>query len=189
MTLVGIIDADAGLLSTDFRATERMAQLIIQVSGRAGREDRPGVVFIQTHYPGHPLLQALVTRDYDEFAGLLLSERRRAQLPPYSYQALLGAEAASREAAEKFLQCARRQLAKLDTGLSIHGPVSAPIEKRKGRFRNQLLILSANRKSLEKSPRTVVPVTGRPPGGKTDTVVPGCRSPGYVVTINGAGLD
>ncbi len=151
LTLVGIIDADAGLLSTDFRATERMAQLIVQVSGRAGREDRPGVVFIQTHFPGHPLLHSLVTRDYDEFAGMLLSERRTAQLPPYSYLALLGAEAASPEAAEKFLHCARRQLDKLDTGLSILGPVSAPIEKRKGRFRNQLLIQSANRKSLRKA--------------------------------------
>ena len=151
LTLVGIIDADAGLLSTDFRATERMAQLIVQVSGRAGREDRPGVVFIQTHFPGHPLLQTLVTRDYDEFAGMLLSERRKAQLPPYSYLALLGAEAASPEAAEKFLHCARRQLDKPDTGLTILGPVSAPIEKRKGRFRNQLLIQSANRKSLRKA--------------------------------------
>ena len=150
LTLVGIIDADAGLLSTDFRATERMAQLIVQVSGRAGREDRPGVVFIQTHFPGHPLLQALVTRDYDEFAGMLLNERRKAQLPPYSYLALLGAESASQEAAEKFLQCARRQLGKLDTGLSILGPVRAPIEKRKGRFRNQLLIQCGNRKSLRK---------------------------------------
>ena len=150
LTLVGIIDADAGLLSTDFRATERMAQLIVQVSGRAGREDRPGVVFIQTHFPGHPLLQALVTRDYNEFAGMLLTERRKAQLPPYSYLALLGAEAASQEAAEKFLHCARRELEKLDTGLSIFGPVSAPIEKRKGRFRNQLLIQCGNRNLLRK---------------------------------------
>ena len=107
LTLVGIIDADAGLLSTDFRASERMAQLIVQVSGRAGREDRPGAVFIQTHFPGHPLLQTLVTRGYAGFAGLLLSERRNAHLPPYAHLALLGAEATSRETAEKFLREAR----------------------------------------------------------------------------------
>ena len=151
LTLVGIIDADAGLLSTDFRATERMAQLIVQVSGRAGREDRPGVVFIQTHFPGHPLLQTLVSQGYNEFSGLLLAERMKAQLPPYSYLALLGAEAASREAAEKFLHGARRQLHKLNTGLDISGPVSAPIEKRKGRYRHQLLIQSANRNLLKKA--------------------------------------
>ena len=151
LTLVGIVDADAGLLSTDFRATERMAQLIVQVSGRAGREDRPGVVFIQTHFPGHPLLQTLVSQGYDEFAGLLLAERRKAQLPPYSHMALLGAEAADQAAAEKFLHEARSQLEKLHTGLSIFGPVSAPIEKRRGRYRSQLLIQSANRSLMRKA--------------------------------------
>ena len=151
LTLVGIIDADAGLLSTDFRASERMAQMIVQVSGRAGRENRPGVVFIQTHFPGHPLLQTLVTQGYDEFAGLLLDERKMAQLPPYSYLALLGAEAADREAAEKFLHEGRAQLKKITTGLTVFGPVNAPIEKRRGRYRNQLLIQSDNRNLLRKA--------------------------------------
>lgn len=151
LTLVGIIDADAGLLSTDFRASERMAQLIVQVSGRAGREDRPGRVFIQTHFPGHPLLQTLVTQGYNEFAGLLLAERRKAQLPPYSYLALLGAEAADRQATENFLHEAGSHLNNINTDLKIFGPVNAPIEKRRGRFRNQLLILSSNRNLLRKT--------------------------------------
>ena len=151
LTLVGIIDADAGLLSTDFRASERLAQLIVQVSGRAGREDRAGVVFIQTHFPGHPLLQTLVTQGYNQFAGLLLAERKTAQLPPYSYLALLGAEASGREAAEKFLHEARHSLKKYSAGLGIFGPVSAPIEKRRGRYRNQLLIQSGNRNILRKA--------------------------------------
>ena len=151
LTLVGIIDADAGLLSTDFRASERLAQLIVQVSGRAGREDRPGVVFIQTHFPEHPLLQTLVAQGYDQFAGLLLAERKKAQLPPYSYLALLGAEAAGREAAEKFLHEARNRLKQYSADLSIFGPVNAPIEKRRGRYRNQLLIQSANRNVLRKA--------------------------------------
>ena len=151
LTLVGIIDADAGLLSTDFRASERLAQLIVQVSGRAGREDRPGVVFIQTHFPEHPLLQTLVAQGYDQFAGLLLAERKKAQLPPYSYLALLGAEAAGREAAEKFLHEARNRLKQCSADLRIFGPVNAPIEKRRGRYRNQLLIQSANRNVLRKA--------------------------------------
>ena len=151
LTLVGIIDADAGLLSTDFRASERMAQLIVQVSGRAGREDRPGRVLIQTHFPGHPLLQTLVTQGYNEFADLLLAERRKAQLPPYSYLVLLGAEAANLEAGEKFLHKARNQLKKINTGLNIFGPVNAPIEKRRGRHRNQLLIQSGSRNLLKKT--------------------------------------
>ena len=151
LTLVGIIDADAGLLSTDFRASERLAQLIVQVSGRAGREDRAGVVFIQTHFPGHPLLQTLVTQGYNQFASLLLAERKTAQLPPYSYLALLGAEASGREAAEKFLHEARHSLKKYNAGLGIFGPVSAPIEKRRGRYRNQLLIQSGNRNILRKA--------------------------------------
>ena len=151
LTLVGIIDADAGLLSTDFRASERLAQLIVQVSGRAGREDRPGVVFIQTHFPEHPLLQTLVAQGYDQFAGLLLAERKKAQLPPYSYLALLGAEAAGREAAEKFLHEARNRLKQYSADLRIFGPVNAPIEKRRGRYRNQLLIQSANRNALRKA--------------------------------------
>ena len=151
LTLVGIIDADAGLLSTDFRASERLAQLIVQVSGRAGREDRPGVVFIQTHFPEHPLLQTLVAQGYDQFAGLLLAERKKAQLPPYSYLALLGAEAVGREAAEKFLHEARNRLKQCSADLRIFGPVNAPIEKRRGRYRNQLLIQSANRNVLRKA--------------------------------------
>ena len=149
LTLVGIIDADAGLLSTDFRASERMAQLIVQVSGRAGREDRPGAVYIQTHFPGHPLLQTLVTRGYAGFAGLLLSDRRNTHLPPYAYLALLGAEATSRETAEKFLREARAHLND-NNALNIFGPVAAPIEKRRGRYRSQLLIQSGNRNALRK---------------------------------------
>ena len=150
LTLVGVIDADAGLLSTDFRASERMAQLIVQVSGRAGREDRPGVVYIQTHFPGHPLLRTLVSEGYAGFAGLLLRERRHSHLPPYACLALLGAEATGRETAENFLREARDRLGD-NSGLHIFGPVAAPIEKRRGRYRSQLLIQSGNRNTLRRA--------------------------------------
>ena len=150
LTLVGIVDADAGLLSADFRASERMAQLIVQVSGRAGREQQPGVVYIQTHFPEHPLLQTLVNRNYREFADLLLRERRQAQLPPYTHLALLGAEATKQEVAEKFLRLARNSLKQRDN-LAVFGPLAAPIEKRRGRYRCQLLVQSGNRNTLHQA--------------------------------------
>ncbi len=150
LTLVGIVDADAGLLSADFRASERMAQLMVQVSGRAGREQRPGVVYIQTHFPEHPLLQTLVHRNYGEFADLLLKERRQAQLPPYAHLALLGAEATKAEAAETFLRVAGNSL-KNHHNLAVFGPLAAPIEKRRGRYRSQLLIQSGNRNTLRQA--------------------------------------
>ena len=150
LTLVGIVDADAGLLSADFRASERMAQLIVQVSGRAGREQQPGVVYIQTHFPEHPLLQTLVSSSYREFADLLLKERKQARLPPYTHLALLGAEATKQEAAEKFLRLARNILQD-DGNLAIYGPVAAPIEKRRGRYRYQLLLQSAHRHTLRQT--------------------------------------
>ena len=150
LTLVGIVDADAGLLSADFRASERMAQLMVQVSGRAGREQRPGVVYIQTHFPEHPLLQTLAHRNYGEFADLLLKERRQAQLPPYAHLALLGAEATKAEVAEKFLRVAGDSL-KNHHNLAVFGPLAAPIEKRRGRYRSQLLIQSGNRNTLRQA--------------------------------------
>ena len=127
-----------------------MAQLIVQVSGRAGREQQPGVVYIQTHFPEHPLLQTLVSSSYREFADLLLKERKQARLPPYTHLALLGAEATKQEAAEKFLRLARNILQD-DGNLAIYGPVAAPIEKRRGRYRYQLLLQSAHRHTLRQT--------------------------------------
>ena len=92
VTLVGVLDADGGLYSADFRATERMAQLLVQVAGRAGRGERPGRVLIQTRYPDHPLLQTLVHSGYRAFAEQALLEREAAAMPPYSHQALMRAD-------------------------------------------------------------------------------------------------
>lgn len=94
LTLVAIIDADSGLYSSDFRATERMGQLLIQVAGRAGRViDYQGEVLIQTHQPDNPFLTILLKEGYEAFAQALLKERQLVQLPPFSYLALLRAEA------------------------------------------------------------------------------------------------
>jgi primosomal protein N' (replication factor Y) len=92
VTLVVVLAADQGLFGADFRASERLAQQIVQVAGRAGRGDRPGEVLIQTAYPEHPLLQCLIQEGYEGFAARALEERRAASLPPWSHLALLRAD-------------------------------------------------------------------------------------------------
>ena len=154
LTLAGIIDADRGLFSADFRASERMAQLIMQVSGRAGRADDHGTVMIQTHYPNHPLLQTLTRRDYGAFADLLLEERRVTGLPPFSHLALLRAEGFDTAAPARFLRDAGEILMQGSNRLEVLGPVPAPMEKRAGRYRFQLLIQSVDRVLLHKTLRS-----------------------------------
>ena len=147
LNMVGIIDADRGLFSTDFRASEHMAQLIVQVSGRAGRTSDKGRVFIQTHYPEHPLLQTLVETGYQTFARKVLEERKQAELPPYSHQVLLRSDDYRKETNEKFLNDAKSMLGKI-TGIEIYGPFPAPLEQRAGRLRYQLLLQSSERNLL-----------------------------------------
>lgn len=149
VTLAIIVDADAGLYSTDFRAPERMAQLIMQVAGRAGRGTKPGRVLIQTRHPAHPLLTAMLAGGYPAFAEQALEERRQAGLPPYRYQALLQAEAHQPALPERFLGRAAalaRELAQ--TTVQVLGPAPAPIARRAGRHRAQLLLQSSRRAPL-----------------------------------------
>jgi primosomal protein N' (replication factor Y) len=151
VTLVGIVDADRGLFSVDYRASERMAQILMQVSGRAGRGDSPGTVIVQTHYPEHPLLNKLALHDYEQFTQLLLEERQQTQLPPFSFQALIRAESNQQQVAIQFLNIARTRLQSLTQGkLEIYGPVSAPMEKRAGRYRLQLIIQAQSRHTMKK---------------------------------------
>ncbi len=149
VTLVGVVDADGGLYSADFRSTERMAQLLVQVAGRSGRGDRPGQVLIQTRYPDHPLLQTLVRHGYRAFAEQALRERAAAGLPPFSHQALLRADATRLADAESFLhrvvEWARRQAI---AEVELWGPVPAPMARRAGRHRAHLLIQARQRDAL-----------------------------------------
>ncbi len=147
VTLVGILDADGGIFSTDFRAAERMAQLFVQVSGRAGRGARAGLVYLQTHHPDHPLLRTLITAGYATFAESALKEREQVGLPPFSYQALLRAEAKQRDAVHQFLQ-ASSQACPQSPQLRVYGPVAAPLERRAGWMRGQLMLESADRAAL-----------------------------------------
>jgi len=147
VTLVGIVNADQGLFGADFRAGERLAQTLVQVSGRAGRADRPGEVLVQTSFPEHPLLQRLLSGGYEAFADAALEERRGAGWPPYTYLAMLRAEAAKPGAAMRFLAACRSRLG-TPRGLTVLGPAPAPMEKRGGRWRAQLLLQSDARPAL-----------------------------------------
>ena len=154
VTLVGVIDIDQGLFSADFRATERMAQLIVQVSGRAGRAEKAGQVLIQTHHPDHPLLKVLLEEGYSSFADKALDERRLAQLPPFQYLAMLRAEAVDTSLPIQFLQHARELAESIGSespgadGVQLLGPIPAPMERRAGRVRAQLLLQSSSRAEL-----------------------------------------
>ena len=150
VTLVGIVDADSGLYSSDFRAMEILAQQTIQVAGRAGRADQAGEVIIQTHNPEHPLLQQLLRTDYRTFAIAALHEREATRFPPYARLALLRAESHVPEAALNFLASIR------DTWnnqqfkhVSLLGPVPSLMEKIAGKYRAQLLFHSPHRKNLK----------------------------------------
>jgi len=151
VTLVGILDVDQGLFGADFRAAERMAQLIIQVAGRAGRAEKPGRVLIQTRHPDHPMMQLLVRQGYAAFAAEMLAEREAAAFPPFSYQALLRAEAPQEKAPREFLEEARSLAETLAGGrVELWGPVPAPMERRAGRFRAHLLLQSNQRADLQR---------------------------------------
>lgn len=149
VTLVGVLDVDGGLFSADFRAPERMAQLLLQVAGRAGRGELPGRVLIQTRYPEHPLLQTLVQRGYDAFAEAALAERREAGFPPFGYQALLRAEANKEPLPAAFLQAVLDAVI-LPKGVEAWGPVPAPMARRVGRYRAHLLLQAEQRVPLHR---------------------------------------
>ncbi len=150
LTLVGILDLDQGLYGADFRAPERMAQLLIQVAGRAGRAETPGRVLLQTRHPDHPLLLTLIRQGYRAFAEAALEERRQAALPPYTAQALVRAEAPHPEPPLAFLTAALEAAAPWrGPGISLWGPVPAPMARRAGRDRAHLLVQAAGRAELQ----------------------------------------
>ena len=149
VTLVGILDLDQGLYGADYRSAERMAQLLVQVAGRAGRAEKPGRVAIQTRHPDHPLLQTLIHRGYGAFAEMALEERAMAQLPPFAAQALLRAEANDAGAPRLFLDAAVALTGTLPPGIVFWGPVPAPMERRAGRYRAHLLVQADERSRLQ----------------------------------------
>jgi primosomal protein N' (replication factor Y) len=152
LTLVGVLGADNALYSADFRATERLAALLMQVAGRAGRADLPGTVIVQTDFPDHPVYRALASHDYARFADQLLVERRAAQLPPTSRVALLVAEAHSRVDVDRFLDDAverARAMLGYTSEVEVFPPVPPAMSRRVGYERGQVLAQSARRAPLQ----------------------------------------
>ena len=152
VTLVGIVDVDGGLFSSDFRASERTAQLILQVAGRAGRAQRPGRVLLQTRHPGHPVIHALIQGGYPAFSEVCLKERESLLLPPFSHQALIRADASRRENARDFLQSLTdSSTVTMPAEVMVLGPVPSPMERRGNRYRWQLLLQAARRSDLHQA--------------------------------------
>jgi primosomal protein N' (replication factor Y) len=149
VSLVVVLNADQGLFSTDYRAAERLAQTMVQVAGRAGRERDRGEVLIQTQYPEHPLLRSLLSGGYEGFAAEALIERQAARWPPYGRLAVLRASTRSSGGALEFLAAAR-QLAPAAGAVRLLGPVAAAMARRAERYHAQLLIESADRGPLHR---------------------------------------
>ena len=148
LSLVGILNSDASLFSTDFRASERLFAQLMQVAGRSGRAGLLGEVLVQTEFPDHPLYYALRQHDYDAFAQTLLMERKMAGFPPFVYQALLRAEAPRIDAAMDFLTRAAA-IARVTKSVEVFDPVPAQMARLKGQERAHLLIQSSSRKKLQ----------------------------------------
>ncbi|MGM0434382.1 MAG: primosomal protein N' [Pseudomonadota bacterium] len=150
VTLAGILDADGGLFSSDFRGPEHLAQLVIQVSGRAGRGERGGRVLIQTCQSGHPLLTQLCSRDYPSVADSLLREREQAGLPPASFMTALRAEASTMAECLALLDDLARRAEASPTPVSVLGPFPAIIARKANRHRAQILFQSQDRPALHR---------------------------------------
>jgi primosomal protein N' (replication factor Y) len=149
LTLVGIVNADQGLFGTDFRSAERLAQSIIQVAGRAGRESRQGEVIIQTAFPANPFWQCLIDGGYQQVSRDALAEREVTRWPPFTRLALIRSAAHKQHDAHAFLDIARQRVqAQQVEHLRVLGPVDAPMARKAGRYRAQLLLQSSDRRAL-----------------------------------------
>ena len=156
VSLVAALNPDGALFSSDFRAPERLFSLLMQAAGRAGRDAQmqrvsPCEMWVQTFHPQHPLFEALKQHDYPAFAAQQLGERQQAQLPPFSFQALVRAEARNQAAAQAFLNAMREA----GTGLAetlqidIYPAVPMAMQRVTNVERAQMLIECQSRKALQ----------------------------------------
>lgn len=146
VTLVGVLNADQGLYAADFRGTEITFQQLLQVAGRAGRHQQ-GAVYVQTGFPDHPLFDRLIQQDFSAFADQVLQERKALGYPPFAHFALLRAESVTTKKGLEFLRWCRGQINASDE-IRVSDAVPAPMEKRAGRYRAQLLFKAQERKPL-----------------------------------------
>lgn len=157
VALVGIIDMDSMLFSTDFRGEERAAQLLTQVAGRAGRDEVPGRVLLQTHHPDNPTVTAMLTQDYHHQAMAMLARRREATMPPLGYLLIARSDCTDAAAGEQFLNRLREMAQPhLPAGVNVIGPLPAPMQRRAGRFRSQLLVHTSDRRLSQLAARRLV---------------------------------
>ncbi|MGX5175333.1 primosomal protein N' [Aliikangiella sp. IMCC44653] len=151
VTLVALIDMDGALYSADYRAPEYAAQLITQVSGRAGRAQRQGEVIIQTHLAEHPMLAQVIHQGYAAFANSALQERIEAEYPPYAFSAMFQAESPHPEPVNQFLQDVRLILDRYtDLKVELLGPAPSLYMKKAGKYRYQLFLQTLSRNDLHR---------------------------------------
>jgi primosomal protein N' (replication factor Y) len=149
LTLVGVLNPDSALYSSDFRASEKLFAQLAQVAGRAGRADKPGEVLIQTAFPDHPLFRALHEHDYNAWAKILLAERQSAGFPPFVYQVLLRCEGKEEGGVFAFLRHAREAAMALAIAVEVYGVVPAAMPRRANHFLAHILVQSESRKLLQ----------------------------------------
>ena len=151
ITLVGVVNADGAMFSADFRAAERMVAQLMQVAGRAGRANLRGRVMIQTRFAKHPLYSAIAAHDHGQFAAMALAERKQARLPPFTYLALLRAEAKSAAVLDQFMAAAvseARQGCPLE-GVQVWDPIPATLARKAGFERKQLMVQADSRPAMQ----------------------------------------
>ena len=150
LTLVGALGADSALFAADWRSPERLFSQLMQVAGRAGRAELKGEVLIQTEYPTHPLFAALVAHDYPGFAASMLKEREQAGFPPYSFQAMLRAEAPEMADSIAFLKAAAAlPMLQEHENVLIYDPVPMKLSRLANLERGQLLVETGSRPLLQ----------------------------------------
>jgi primosomal protein N' (replication factor Y) len=166
LTLVGVLNPDSALYSSDFRAPEKLFAQLVQVAGRAGRADKPGEVLIQTAFPDHPLFRALQTHDFEGWAAAQLAERQMAGFPPFVYQAMLRAEGKQENEVYQYLNDARAAAVSLQHEVDVLGVVPAALPRRANHLRAQLLIQAASRRTLQQFLRAWQPMLDALPAAK-----------------------
>ena len=157
VSLIGIIDADALLFSADFRGEERMAQLLTQVAGRAGRAETGGQVIMQTHYPDHPAVLAMINTPFADQARAMLTARQASGMPPYGQLLMVRTDCSDQSAGERFLQQLRQASeSALPKGCHIVGPLPSAMPRRAGKFRSQLMVMGNTRSTLQQCASALV---------------------------------
>lgn len=160
LTLTVIVNLDSALYSADFRAIERMAQILVQVAGRAGRAEKKGQVILQSHFPDHPYLQSLIQHGYPALQSQLLDERQKMRLPPYIFWAFIRLEGLQlhkvQQASEQINQLFQQNVMQHYDAVELFAAMPAPQAKRAGKYRYLIVFQSAKRSMLNAAMQQLV---------------------------------